>query len=282
MNSPTASRQHARADLWLTAPAVLLLACFFLVPLLQVLWLSVAEPRFGLENYAEIIQNPLIAHIWMTTLRVCLVTTVLSTILGYIVAYAMMQVSERHRTVMVFCILATFAFSILVRAFAWVMLLRGEGVVNSLLLATGLIQEPLRLVRNELGVLIGMIHYGLPIAILTLYANMRGISDRYATAARGLGASFWQTFLLVYLPLTKPGIISACVLVFIYSLGFFIIPTILGGGRVVMIAEYIRVGFEETLRWGHATMLSVTLLVVVLAILGAMSRFFDLKKVFGA
>jgi putative spermidine/putrescine transport system permease protein len=126
-----------------------------------------------------------------------------------------------------------------------------------------------------------MVHYGLPVAILALYSNMRGIGTRYIDAARGLGASPVQSFRLVYLPLTKPGILSASILVFIYSLGFFIIPALLGGGRVVMIAEYIRVGFEETLRWGYATMLSTTLLVVVFVILATTARVVDLKKVFG-
>lgn len=267
--------------LGLTAPALALLAVFFVVPLAQVLWLSVSEPRLGLQNYAELISNPLILRIWTTTIRVCVLTTVISVGLGYVVAFAMTRVSERHRDAMVLCIVVTFSFSILVRGFAFVVLLRTGGVLNSALLASGLITEPLRLLRNEVGVVIGMVHYGLPVAILALFSNMRGINARYLDAARGLGAAPWQAFRLVYLPLTRPGIISAAILVFIYSLGFFIIPALLGGGRVVMIAEYIRVGFEETLRWGHATMLSTSLLVAVLAILMVLARVVDLKKVFG-
>ncbi|MDB5511053.1 MAG: transporter permease [Enterovirga sp.] len=270
-----------RAYLGLTAPALALLAIFFVLPLAQVLWLSVTDPRPGLQNYAELVSNPLILRIWTTTVRVCVVTTLVSVVLGYVVAYAMTRVSERHRGAMVLCIVVTFSFSILVRGFAFVVLLRSEGVLNSALQGLGLIGEPLRLLRNETGVVIGMVHYGLPVAILALFSNMRGINARYQDAARGLGASPFQAFRLVYLPLTKPGIISASILVFIYSLGFFIIPTLLGGGRVVMIAEYIRVGFEETLRWGHATMLSTSLLVAVLLVLAIMARVVDLKKVFG-
>ena len=256
----------------LVVPAIALLAVFFLLPLLQVLWLSVSDPRPGVENYAELVQNPLILRIWLTTLRICAITTVLCVALGYLVALAMTRVGARHRTAMIFCILVTFSFSILVRGFAFVMLLRGEGVVNSLLMALGIIRQPLQLVRNELGVLIGMAHYGLPVAILPIYTVMCGIDGRLVTAARGLGASSLQWFRRVYLPLTMPGVISAAILVFITSLGFFIIPAMLGGGRVVMIAEYIRVGFEETLRWGHATMLATTLLVVVLAVLTGLAR----------
>jgi putative spermidine/putrescine transport system permease protein len=281
MTTATAFRREQARYLGLTLPAAVLMIAFFVVPLLQVLWLSVSEPQLGFENYREIIDNPLIARIWWTTLRICLLTTFFSVVFGYVVAYAMTQVNERHRMVMIFCIIVTFSFSILVRAFAFIILLRNEGVLNSLLVGSGLLEEPLRLVRNEIGVIIGMVHYGLPVAILALFSNMRGIGTNYIDAARGLGASPFQSFRLVYLPLTKPGIISASILVFIYSLGFFIIPALLGGGRVVMIAEYIRVGFEETLRWGYATMLSTTLLVVVFVILATTARVVDLKKVFG-
>jgi len=272
---------NRRAYLGLTAPAVLLMAALFLAPLAQVLWLSISEPRLGLENYAELAHNPLIWRIWWTTLEVCLVTTFVSVSLGYVVAAAMAQVEERHRTIMIFCIVLTFSLSILVRGFAFVVLLRSEGVLNGMLLALGLVHRPLYLLRNELGVLVGMVHYGLPVAILPIYSSMRGIGDQYVRAARSLGASASQTFRLVYFPLTLPGVISASALVFIYSLGFFIIPALLGGGHVVMIAEYIRVGFEETLRWGYASMLATTLLAAVAVVLVAMSRVIDLRKMFG-
>jgi putative spermidine/putrescine transport system permease protein len=111
---------------------------------------------------------------------------------------------------------------------------------------------------------------------------MRTVSEKYTDAARGLGASPWKAFFLVYLPMTKPGVIAASILVFIISLGFYITPAILGGGRVVMIAEYIRVSFDETLRWGHATMLASSLMIAVALVLVLLSRLVDLKKVFGA
>jgi putative spermidine/putrescine transport system permease protein len=271
-----------RVYYWALAPAVALVALFFAAPLLQVLWLSVSEPALGFGNYAAILDNALLHRIWGNTLRVCLVTTAIAVVAGYVVAYAMAQIGERHRMAMIFVILLTFWLSVLIRSFAWVMLLRTEGVLNTALLALGLVDQPLRLVRNEIGVLIGMAHYMLPVAVLPLYSNMRGISERTTMAARGLGASAAQTFLWVYLPLTRPGIVAATVLVFIFSLGFYITPAILGGGRVVMIAEYIRVSFEETLRWGYATMLATTLLILLTVLLAVLARLVDLKKVFGA
>ena len=267
---------------WTTAPAVVLMVVFFMVPLAGVLWLSVSEPTLGFENYYALWDNALLHRVWMNTLRVCAVTTLISVTLGYVVAYAMARVSDQHRTLMMFCIVLTFWLSVLIRAFAWVMLLRSEGLLNSLLLWLGIVDKPLQLVRNETGVLIGMVHYMLPVAILPMYANMRSISTRYVDAARSLGARSWQSFLWVYLPLTKPGIVAAAILVFIFTVGFYITPAILGGGRVVMIAEYLRVSFEETLRWGYATMLASTLLIVLCVALAILAKAVDLKKVFGS
>ena len=272
-----------RNTYWLLiAPAVLLMLIFYIYPLFQVLWISVTEPYPGLQNYEALLTRPLLHRIWLTTLRICAITTIITVVLGYLVAYAMVHVKETQRAWMLFCILLTFWLSVLIRAFAWVMLLRNEGLVNQGLMALGLISEPLPLVRNEFGVIVGMVHFMLPLAVLPIFSNMTGIDARYVSAARGLGASPWVAFRHIYLPLSKPGLIAATILVFVFSLGFFITPAILGGGKVVMISEYIRVSFEETLRWGQATMLASTLLFAVLLTLALVARFVDLKKVFGA
>ncbi|EKE76511.1 ABC transporter permease [Oceanibaculum indicum] len=272
-----------RNTYWLLiAPAVLLMLIFYIYPLFQVLWISVTEPYPGLQNYEALLTRPLLHRIWLTTLRICAITTIITVVLGYLVAYAMVHVKETQRAWMMFCILLTFWLSVLIRAFAWVMLLRNEGLANQGLMALGLISEPLPLVRNEFGVIVGMVHFMLPLAVLPIFSNMTGIDARYVSAARGLGASPWVAFRHIYLPLSKPGLIAATILVFVFSLGFFITPAILGGGKVVMISEYIRVSFEETLRWGQATMLASTLLFAVLLTLALVARFVDLKKVFGA
>lgn len=272
-----------RLGYWLLiAPALGAMLVFYVWPLVQVLWLSVTEPYPGLQNYERLFESRVIHRIWWTTLEVCVLTTAVTVVLGYVVAYAMTIVGEGQRTGMMFCVLLSLWLSVLIRAFAWVMLLRGNGVVNEGLMAIGLVDEPLRLVRNEIGVLIGMVHFMLPLAVLPIYANMTGIEARLVSAARGLGASPARAFLLVFLPLSKPGIIAATILVFVFSLGFFITPALLGGGKVVMISEYIRVSFEETLRWGQATMLSTVLLFAVFLALGLVARLVDLRQVFGA
>ncbi|MEL6577459.1 MAG: ABC transporter permease [Pseudomonadota bacterium] len=272
-----------RLGYWLLiAPALGAMLVFYVWPLVQVLWLSVTEPYPGLQNYERMLESRVIHRIWWTTLEVCVLTTAITIVLGYIVAYAMTIVGEGQRTGMMFCVLLSLWLSVLIRAFAWVMLLRGNGVINEGLMGIGLIDQPLRLVRNDIGVLIGMVHFMLPLAVLPIYANMTGIRPQLLAAARGLGASPARAFLLVFLPLSKPGIIAATILVFVFSLGFFITPALLGGGKVVMISEYIRVSFEETLRWGQATMLSTVLLFAVFLALGLVARLVDLRQVFGA
>lgn len=272
-----------RLNYWLLiAPALAAMLIFYVFPLVQVLWLSVTEPYPGLQNYERLLERRALHRIWWTTVQVCVMTTVITVVLGYIVALAMTLVGEGQRTAMMFCVLLTLWLSVLVRAFAWMMLLRGQGVVNDGLMAMGITDEPVRLLYNYFAVIIGMVHFMLPLAVLPIYANMSGIEVRLVSAARSLGASPWQSFRLVFLPLSKPGLIAATILVFVFSLGFFITPALLGGGKVVMISEYIRVSFEETLRWGEATMLSTVLLFTVLLSLGLVARVVDLRQVFGA
>ena len=183
---------------------------------------------------------------------------------------------------MLVLVLLPFWISILVRSFAWIALLGPQGPLNSALLAWGIVDDPVRLMRNETGVLIGMVHVMVPYAVLTLYANMRGIDGGLVSAARSLGASRWQAFRMVFLPLTVPGLVGAGLLVFILSLGFYITPALLGGGKVLMIAEYIAIQINDTLRWGLATMLATTLMIAVLGTLWALSRVVDVKRLFGA
>ena len=277
-----ADAHQNRVYLWLMVPAVALMLALFALPLLRVLWLSVSEPTLGFGNYEALWSNTVIHRVWWNTARVCLLTTIISVLLGYLVAYAMANAPGKTRTVMLACILTTFWLSVLIRAFAWVTLLRTEGVLNSILLSLGVIDKPLILVRNEFGVIVGMVHYMLPVAVFPMFANMLNIPCQYMDAARSLGASAWRRFFEVYLPLCKPGIVSSTVLVFVFSLGFYITPAILGGGRLVMIAEYIKVGFEDTLRWGYATMLATTVLFVLFVCLAVLGRLVDVRKVFGA
>ena len=276
-------RRRGAAAYWLIMlPAILMLVLIYLVPLVDVLLTSVTDPRPGIRNYALLFTSASVQKALVTTLRIAAITTVCALLMGYVVAYAMRAATSRRQRIMLFCVLLPFWISVLVRSFAWLTLLRGSGPVNGLLMGMGVIDEPLALVRNETGVLIGMIHVMVPYAILTLYANMRGIDVGLVAAARSLGASRFQAFRLVFLPLTRPGLIGAGTLVFILSLGFYVTPALLGGGKVLMIAEYVAVQINDTLRWGLGTMLAATLMISVLGALWALSRVIDVRRLFGA
>jgi putative spermidine/putrescine transport system permease protein len=193
----------------------------------------------------------------------------------------MVRAAGGERSAMLGLLLVSFWISVLVRTFAWLMLLGRNGLVNGTLQSAGLIDQPIEFMRNELGVLIGMVHYMVPYAVLPILASMQNIDGRVLAASPGLGASGAQTFWRIYLPLTRPGLVAAGLLVFILSLGFYVTPAILGGGKVLMVAEYISVQVLITLRWGTAAMLAVIMLAGVLAMLFVMSRMMKLSAVFG-
>lgn len=249
------------------------LALFYFLPVLNILRLSVTEPEIGMQNYGMLAESGALHRIFLNTLRISLSTTALTLLLGYLFSLGLTSMTPRARTVALFVVLASFWISALIRAYAWVAILQPNGLINQLLMGAGLIDEPLRLVRNELGVIIGMVHYMLPYAILPIYANMSGIDRSLTRASRALGANRWRTFWWVFFPQSLPGLVGAGLLVLIFSLGFYITPAVLGGGRVVMIAEYISIQISETLRWGMAAMLATVLVMVVVALTIWMSRY---------
>lgn len=274
-------RTYISPGWWLVAPFLFMVLCLYLGPLINILWLSFTDPEPGLSNYARLLESDTLARIMWTTLRICLITTIVSVVLGYVVAYAMVHAYRREQTLMLTFLLVSFWISILVRTFSWLMLLGRKGLVNESLGAIGLISEPIAFMRNELGVLIGMVHYMVPYAVLPLLVNMQTLDQRVMSASRNLGASASQTFFRVYLPMTTPGIVASCLLVFILSLGFYVTPAVLGGGKVLMVAEYISVQLLVTLKWGVAAMLAALMLFGVLVMLWIMSKFMKLSTVFG-
>jgi putative spermidine/putrescine transport system permease protein len=264
-------------------PALLLLTVFYLYPLVQILRLSFVEPVPGVGNYVLVASSAPIQRVLLTTLRIGALTTCISLILAYVIAYTLVHASsDRRRSVMFLCVLVPFWISVLVRAFAWVALLRSQGLLNNALVAMGLITQPIELLYNETGVVIGMVHYMVPLAVLTLYGQMSGIDPRLVPAARGLGAGAIEAFGRIYLPLSLPGIVAAAILVFVFSLGFYITPALLGGGKTLMAAEYISLMIKETLNWGLGTALASTLMLIVFVMIALLSRVVDLRQVFGS
>lgn len=277
-----AERRQAMAGWLLVLPLIALLALCFAVPLASVLWISVSDPEIGFQNYARLAGSEAMQRVLWTTLRVSAETTAIALALGYLVAYVMTHVGPTHRLWITAFVLVPFWVSVLVRAFAWMTLLRTEGIVNSALTDLGLIGQPLEIIRNEFAVVLGMVHYMVPYAILPLYSAMTGINPLLGDASRSLGAGPVRTFMNVFLPLSMPGVVSAGILVFIFSLGFMVTPALLGGGKVMMVGEYVRVSIFQTVRWGVGTMMASVLLVTVIGLLLVMSRVVDVKAMFGA
>ena len=281
--TPASSRvRDERLYAALLLPAVTLMLVFYVYPVARVLWISVTDPAPGLGNYALLFTSASLQRMIITTARISCVTTAITLVLAYAVAYALIFASETARRVMLVGVLVPLWISVLVRAFAWVALLRREGVVNNALIGSGIIDQPLPLIWNEFGIVIGMVHYMLPLGVLPLYSAMRDIDLRCIAAARGLGASRSQVFRRVFWPLSLPGVIGSGLLVFIFSLGFFVTPAILGGGRTLMAAEYINVQIHDLVRWGLGTMVASTLVIVVGVLVFLLGRVVDIGRLFGA
>ncbi len=277
--TPLSDRARCRL---LVAPALLLMLGVYFLPLAGVAWLSVTEPQPGLGNYAELLTSPPLRRVLLTTARIAGLTTAITLLLAYCVAYVVVHSAGRSRRLLLAGVLLPLWVSVLARSFAWVTLLRRQGLVNQALLALGVIHQPLPLMWNEFGVVLAMVHTMLPYGVLPLAAQMGGIDPRLVPAARGMGASRAQAFARVFLPLSLPGVVGAGVLVFILTLGFYVTPALLGGGRVTMVAEYIDLQIQDLVRWGTGTMLATTLVAVVALLLLALSRVLDLRQLFGA
>src|ERR1700710_2066549 len=253
-------------------PVVVLVGGFYLYPLIRVLLLSVTDPELGIGNFERLVLHAGPRKVMFNTFRICALATLFSVAIAYLLATVMAHAPPRQRRVMLAIVLLTLWISVLVRAFAWLILLDDHGVVNNTLASLRLIASPLPRVRNETGVLIGMVHYLLPYAVLPLLSTMQGIDPRLIRASHSLGAGRLRACLAIFVPLSLPGIAAAAVIVFVCSLGFYITPSILGGGRVVMLAEYVSVTVLETLRWGFAAAQAVVLLVLTLLVLGVAGR----------
>jgi ABC-type spermidine/putrescine transport system permease subunit I len=250
------------------APLVFLLV-LFVYPVARFLLISVEGG--SLAQYDKALLDGLYLRVLADTFRIALVVTAITLVLGYPVAWFLASAPPAWAAVGLFCLILPFWTSVLIRTYAWSVILGRNGVLNRALLDAGAIDEPLRLLNNEIGVLIGMVHVLLPYMVFPLYAVMRRQDPTLLLASRGLGASGTQTFLRVFLPLTVPGILAGTTLVFVLSLGFFITPAILGGGRVMMIAVLIEHQVRGLSNWPFAAALSAVLLAAALATYGLLS-----------
>ena len=275
----TGLRRDERLKLFgLSSPALLMVLVILVIPVGWLFYVSFigADGTFSLENYERMIKRKSYARIFQTTFEVSLLTTALCILIGYPLAYFMSQLPARLANLCLITVLLPFWPSLLVRTYAWLVLLQKNGLVNNWAINLGLWEEPIKIVHNLNGTLIGMVHIMLPFLILPTYGAMRAIDRDYLKAAANLGASPRRAFWTVFFPLSTPGLFAGALMVFVLCLGFFVTPAVLGGGTVIMVSMKIVSNIELFVNWGAASALGVVLLVLTVAVLWIASRFVNL------
>ncbi|MGH2618008.1 MAG: ABC transporter permease [Thermomicrobiales bacterium] len=262
----------------LTLPAVIFMLVVFAYPLLRILLRSVLDPELTTEHYRAMIENPAYLRVLGNTFQISIVVTVLSLLLGYPVAYVLTRLRGIPASLLIAGIVLPLWTSELVRSFAWTIILGRQGPLNETLERAGLIERPIGLLFNAPAVYIGTTHIMLPFMILPLYSVMRGIDPRLTQAALSMGATPFAAFRNVFLPLSMPGVVSGCLLVFVLATGFFVTPSILGSENETMIAMLIETEARRSLNWGMAAALSVALLASTAVILAIYDRLFGLDR----
>jgi putative spermidine/putrescine transport system permease protein/spermidine/putrescine transport system permease protein len=264
----------------LSGPAVLLVTMTMLVPVGWLFWLSFLDDAggFSLEHYQRMLVQPSYGRAFRITFEISFITTAICILLGYPLAYALSQLPRRVANICMIAVMLPFWTSLLVRTYAWLVLLQRQGLINTWGIKLGLWDSPLALVHNLNGTLIGMIHIMLPFMVLPVYATMRSIDRDYLKAAANLGASPTLAFWLVFLPLSLPGLVAGALMVFILCLGFYVTPAVLGGGKITMVANRIATDIELFFNWGAASSLGVVLFILTGIILYAASRLVRLDR----
>ena len=250
--------------LLLALPTVLTLLFFFVAPMVYILVHTLHEN--GLSDFVDFFGDPFYRNILWVTLRGSLVSTVISLVLGSPTAFYMARTKSRMKQVMMIVILFPFLVSAVVRSYGWMVILGTNGLLNQLLQSLGLISAPLKILNTETAVIIGMIHLLVPYMVLSLVGVLQSIDPNVEYAAYSLGASPLQTFSKVVFPLSLPGIISGCVLVFTMSMTSYVTPKLLGGSKFRMMATMVVQEINVNFDWGAASAISYILLAVILLV----------------
>lgn len=274
----TDERAEQRRQLSVSLPALALVIFIVLVPFVWLGFLSFLDNgAISMIHYDRIIDRSYWL-IFRSTFELAFVVTTLCVVIGYPLAYFLAQLPQRAATVALFFVLLPFWMSLLVRTYAWVVLLQRNGIVNRALLALNWIDEPLPLVFNFVGTVIGMVHVLLPFIVLSLFSTMRHIDRDYLQAAASLGASPIRAFWQVFFPLSLPSLFTNIVLIFVLSLGFYVTPAILGGGKVMTWALKIADSVNVYGQWGAASAQGVVLLVATFGLFVAVKRAFGIDR----
>jgi putative spermidine/putrescine transport system permease protein len=256
--------------LLLAAPLLLFMLAFYAVPVLSMLMRSVNDPVWTLSHYVSLTGDTVFLKVFLNTLYTSLIVTIGTLVLGYPVALSLVR-APRWAPVILILILLPFWTSVLVRSYAWMVLLGRHGLINEALLAVGMIDRPLRILNTPLATQIAMIHILLPYMVLPIANALRQIDPSLARASSGLGATPWATFRQITLPLSMSGVAAGVLLVFVLALGFYITPAMVGGPREITLSMLIAQQVDQ-LNWAYAATLSAVLLATALAIIAAFYR----------
>lgn len=250
----------------LVLPGLAILTLGFLMPLALLLPQSLQDPDFGLGAYARLFGEPVYLNIVLNTARLAVIATVCCVVFGYPLALWISRLGPRMRIVALVALILPFWVSILVRTYSWIVLLGREGVINTILMRLGIVDEPLSFLYRELGVMIGTINILAPFFVMPMVAAMSAIDPRLGQAALSLGASRFQAFWRVFFPLTVPTLVTGAFLVFILTFGFYVTPAVIGGGRVKMLATLLDHLINTSSDWSLAAALSFFLLLATLGV----------------
>ncbi|MBL8561164.1 MAG: ABC transporter permease [Gemmobacter sp.] len=274
----SAAAPRRGSGLGFAMPAILLLAAFFVIPVVFLLTRSVTEPQLGLQNYATLVGSSTYAKVFFNTFFVAGVVTLVTVLIAFPVAWALAIMPARWSAVVFAIILLSMWTNLLARTYAWMVLLQQTGLINRMLKAVGLIDQPLQLTNNLVGVTIGMVYIMLPFMILPLMGVIKKIDPAILQAAALCGATRWQALTRVLVPLATPGIASGALMVFVMSLGYFVTPSLLGGTANMMLAELIAQQVQSLVNWGMGGAAAFLLLLVTLGLYAVQLRFLDRKE----
>lgn len=267
----------------LTVPYLFLIFFLIIIPVGWLFYMSFIgrDGSYSFENYERMVTQKSYIRIFLTTFKISFLTTLICALLGYPLTYFMSQLSRKWAGICMIGVLIPFWTSLLVRTYAWLVLLQRKGLINNIAIDLGFISEPIKFVHNTSGTLIGMAHIMLPFLILPLYANMRAIDKDCLKAAANLGATPTRAFWTVFFPLSVPGLLAGLLIVFVICLGFYVTPAVLGGGKIIMAAMKISSNIELYFSWGAASALGVVLLVVTMLILYIASKLVSIDQIGG-
>lgn len=254
------------------APAIAFLCISFLVPLVVLVTTSFGEPLWTLKNYAELVSRPLYLVVFRNTLEISLLSTAFTLLAGYPIAYHLARQSQRRRALLIILVLLPFWTSILVKSFAFTVLLGQNGIINTFLAAALGEQARLPLLFNRAGVIIGMAHFLMPFMVFTVLASLLNQNPDLRQAAEIMGSGRIRIFCRITLPLSMPGVLAGVLLCMILSMGMFITPALLGGRGDIMISNLVDFHVRETLEWNVAAALAMCLIGITAILTFMLSR----------